>query len=40
MCENSAQYHLLSCNLFKYIAESEDLDRKEIKKVNPKGYQP
>ena len=24
MCENSAQYHLLSCNLFKYIAESEE----------------
>ena len=24
MCGNSAQYHLLSCKLFKYIAENEE----------------
>ena len=33
MCENSAQYHLLSCNLFKYIAESEEELKSLLMKV-------
>ena len=33
MCGNSAQYHLLSCKLFKYIAENEEELKNLLMKV-------